>query len=89
MGCNGRKTNKHYLRSMLYNTVLGEITVSIQKSTEALLVTSKEIGLGVNAEKTKSVCLSLTNRMQGNNMIYRQERNPLRGQHSSDIWEQL
>jgi len=38
--------------------ILGGSIHTIKKSTEALVVTSKEIGVGVNVEKTKYMFLS-------------------------------
>jgi hypothetical protein len=38
--------------------ILGGSIHTIQKSTEAFVVTSKEIGVGVNVEKTKYTFLS-------------------------------
>jgi hypothetical protein len=43
---------------LIYVNVLGESTHTIKKTTEALLVTSKEICLEVNAEKTKYTFMS-------------------------------
>jgi hypothetical protein len=38
--------------------VLGRIVRSMEKNTEALVVASKEVGLEVNADKTKYVVMS-------------------------------
>jgi hypothetical protein len=38
--------------------ILGRIIHAIKKNTEALVVTNKEIGLEVNAEKTKYMVMS-------------------------------
>jgi hypothetical protein len=39
-------------------SIVGENTDTIQKNTEALLDTSKEVGLEVNPEKTKYMLMS-------------------------------
>jgi hypothetical protein len=38
--------------------ILGVSVLTVQKNTEALVVTSKEIGLEVNADKSKYVVMS-------------------------------
>ena len=43
---------------MLMMTVYWEVGYSLQKSAEALVVVSKEIGLDVNADKTKYMVMS-------------------------------
>jgi hypothetical protein len=41
-----------------YVTLLGDITNPIKKNTEALFVTSREVGLETNTEKSKYMLLS-------------------------------
>jgi hypothetical protein len=53
---------------------------TIKKNTVALLVTSKENGLEVNAEKTKYMVMSRDHNAAQNN------NNPLKGWNSSNIW---
>jgi hypothetical protein len=50
-------THQHLVYAVNIN-VLGESIHTVKENTEALLVTSKEIGLEVNAEKTEYICLS-------------------------------
>jgi len=67
--------------------ILGGSTHTINKHTKALVVFSKEIGLEVNADKTKYVAESREqNAGKCHNIkviIF-----PLKGWKSSNIWEQ-
>jgi hypothetical protein len=61
----------------------------VQKNTEALVVASKEIGLEVNAEKTKYMVMSHNqNAGKNHNIKLDNTVNPLKGWNSSNIWEQ-
>jgi hypothetical protein len=62
--------------------------IIIKKNTETLIDTSKEVGLEVNAEKTKYMLLyCLVTRMQGKIMTQRWLTDAFKMWHSSDIWE--
>jgi hypothetical protein len=67
--------------------ILGGSISTIKKNTEALVVSSKEIGLEVNAEKTKYMVMT-RDQNAGQNHNIKQIINPLKGWDSSDIWEQ-
>ena len=66
--------------------ILDRSVHTIKKNAEALVVASKEIGLEVNADKTKWSCLK--NRMQDKVTVLRLTRVSLQGWMSSNIWEQ-
>ena len=62
----------------------------VRKNAEALVAASKEIGLEVNAHKTKYMTVS---RDQNTGRIHSMKMDntivPLKGWKSSNIWEQL
>jgi hypothetical protein len=60
---------------------------TVKKITEALVVASKEIGLAVNAEKTKYMVMS-RNQHAGKITTEGKIINPLRGWNSSHVWKQ-
>jgi hypothetical protein len=68
-------------------SVLGGSVHAIKKNTEALVVASKEIGLEVNAEKTKYIVMS-HNQHAGQNHNIKLDNKSLKGWNSSNIWEQ-
>ena len=57
---NGLKLNGtyHFLVSAADDNTLGESIHTLKKNSEALLISSKEIGLEVNSDKTKYVVMS-------------------------------
>jgi hypothetical protein len=61
--------------------ILGGSIHAIKKNTEALVVASKEIGLEVNAEKTKYMAMSRDQNAGQNHNIKIDNK-------SFDIWEQ-
>ena len=62
--------------------ILGGSVDTVKKNAEALLAATKEIGLEVNAHKTKYMTVS-RDQNEGRMIIV-----PLRGWKSSNIWEQ-
>jgi hypothetical protein len=62
--------------------VLGVNIDTIKKNTQTLIKASKEVGLEVNTEKTKSMLLSRHQNTRLNHDII-----GLKMLHSSDIWE--
>jgi len=67
------------------NVLGGKIRV-LKKNTDALIVTSKEFGLRVNADKTK--CMVLPRDQNAGRIRIVKTDNSLKGWKSSDIWEQ-
>jgi hypothetical protein len=67
--------------------ILGGSVHSIKKNAEDLIIASKEIGLEVNAEKTKYMVMSLNQNARHNHNI-NIDKNPLKGWKNSNIWEQ-
>jgi hypothetical protein len=63
--------------------ILGGSIHSIQKKVEDLVIASKEIGLAVNAEKTKYMVMSRNQNAGQNRNV-----NPLKWWKNSNIWEQ-
>jgi hypothetical protein len=66
--------------------ILGGSVHAIKKNTEALVVASEEIGLEVNAEKTKYMVMS-RDQNAGQNHNIKMVKKIL--WNSSNIWEQL
>jgi hypothetical protein len=60
---------------------LGGNVHAVQKNTEALIAAAKEIGLEVNADKTKYMLMSRDQNAGRNH-------NPSKGWKISNIWEQ-
>ena len=69
------------------DNILGGSIHIIKQNTEALVVASKEIGLDVNADKTKYTFLS-REQIAGQVTIYRLVIRPMKWWTSSNIWEQ-
>jgi hypothetical protein len=68
--------------------MLGGCVHAVKKNTEALVAATKEIGLEVNADKTKDMsCLEI--RIQDEITVLRLIIVPSKGWKSSNIWEQL
>jgi hypothetical protein len=65
--------------------MLGGSIYSTEKNTEALVVATKEIGLEVNADKSKYMVVS-RDQNEGRSQIL--VIGPLKGWKSSNIWEQ-
>jgi hypothetical protein len=61
-------THQHLVYANDVN-ILGASIHNIRKSTEALVVASKEIGLEVNAGKTKYMVMSLEQKVGQNNNV--------------------
>jgi len=61
---------------------------TIKENTEAVVVASKEIGLEVNADKTKYMVTS-RDQNAGKVIVLKLIIVPLKGRNSSNIWEQL
>jgi hypothetical protein len=66
--------------------ILGRSVNTIKENAEALLVDSKEIGLEVNADKTKYMVMS-RNENAGRSHSIRLTIFPLKIWKSSDVWE--
>ena len=60
---------------------------SVKKNAEALLLSSEEIGLEVNADKTKYMVMSW-DQNAGRITVWILTKVPLKGWKSSNIWEQ-
>ena len=58
--------------------ILGENVLSIQKNAEALVVASKDIGLEVNADKTKYMIMS-RDQSAGRSHNTKIDKSPLQG----------
>jgi hypothetical protein len=56
--------------SLWYAMMMGESTYTIKKNTEASVVASKEIGLEVNAEKTKYMVMSQDRNVGQQNQVH-------------------
>jgi hypothetical protein len=84
----GLKLNGTYqLLVYAYNVhILGSSTHTIKKNTQPLVVASKEIGLEVNADKTKYKVISQD--QNAGKILIILIINPLNGWNSSNIWEQ-
>jgi hypothetical protein len=67
--------------------LLGRNIDSIKKKTETLIGASKEVGLEINAEKTKYMLLSYHQNAGQNPCIKIAKTDGLNIWHSSDIWE--
>jgi hypothetical protein len=68
--------------------ILGGNVHTVKKNTEALLAATKEIGLEVNADKTRYMVMS-RDQMQDEITVLRLIIVPSKGWKISDIWEQL
>jgi hypothetical protein len=68
-------------------SILDGITLAISKNTEALLIDVKEIGLEVNAEKTKYMVMS-RDQNAGQNGYIQIGNESLKLWNSLNIWEQ-
>ena len=66
--------------------ILGGSVHTIKENAEALVVATKEIGLEVNADKTKYMVMS-RDRNSGGVTVWRLIIVPLKGWKSSNIWE--
>jgi hypothetical protein len=66
---------------------LGGNIRTVRKNTEAVIITSKEIGLEVNAEIIKYMVMS-RDQNAGQNNKYRWVINPLKLWKSLNIWKQ-
>ena len=89
MNQNGLKlSGTHQLLFYAENVViLGASVHTIKKNAETLVVASKEIGLEINADKTKHMVMSQDqNARQSHSM--KMIVLPLKGLSSSNIWEQ-
>jgi predicted SPOUT superfamily RNA methylase MTH1 len=67
--------------------ILDRSVHAVKKNTEALGVRSKEIGLEVNAEKTKYMVMS-RNQNAGQNHNIKLDNQSFKRRNSSNIWEQ-
>jgi predicted metal-dependent TIM-barrel fold hydrolase len=68
--------------------ILGGSVHTVKENAEALIVASKEIGLEVNADKSKYMVMSQI-RLQDEVTVLRLILDPLKGWKSSNIWEQI
>ena len=68
--------------------VLGGSIHTVKENVEALIVTSKETGLEVNADKTKYTVMSRDHNA-GQSHSMKNDNSPLKGWKCSNIWEQL
>jgi len=68
--------------------ILGEGLHTIKENAEALVVASKEIGLEVNAVKTKYMVM-FRDQNAGRSHIMKSDNSSFEGRKSSNIWEQL
>jgi len=68
--------------------ILGRSVHTVKKRTEASVVASKEIGLEVNAKKTKYMVMS-RDQNAGRSHSIELIIVPLKGWNISDIWEQI
>jgi pectate lyase len=67
--------------------ILSESVHALKKNTEALVVASKEIGLEVNAEKTKYMVMS-RDQNAGQNYNVKLDNKSFQKWKSSNLWEQ-
>ena len=67
--------------------ILGGSVHAVKEHAEALVVASKEIGLEVNADKTKYMVMT-QNQNAGPSHSMETDNRPLKGWKSSNIWEQ-
>jgi len=68
--------------------ILGGIVHTITENAEALIVASKEIGLGINANNTKYMVMS-RDQNAGRSYNMKIDNVPLKGWKHSDIWQQI
>jgi len=67
--------------------ILGGSVHTIKTNEEALILASKEIGLEVNADKTKYMVMSRGQNV-GRSHNMKTDNSSLKGWNSSNIWEQ-
>jgi hypothetical protein len=67
--------------------ILGGSVRIIEKSSEALVVASKETGLEVNADKTKYMVM-FRDQNAGRSHSIKTDNSPMQGWKISNIWEQ-
>ena len=68
--------------------ILSGSVLTMKKNTDALVLASKEIGLEVNAERSKCMVMS-RDQNSGQNRNITSIINPLKGWNSPNIWQQL
>ena len=68
--------------------ILGGSAHTVKKNAETLVAAAKEIGIEVNANKTKYMVVSRDQRA-GRNHSVKIDNNSFEGWKSSNIWEQL
>ena len=69
--------------------ILGESIHTLKENAEALVATTREIGLEVSADKTKYMVISRDQNAGRNHSVRIDNSVPSRGWKSLNIWEQL